>query len=318
MSRQTLFKNFKKNFAIEPTIKPTQKSVKKTVDKSLKHKTNIVPTKTKDQDQYTTPVINFDIYNIDYLHSPNIQLIKRIIESKYKGQELVEWSTNTLPDTRILPEEFVYWTINNLTTCVHTLNLEWPYSIFSVENYGTFIKHLLQLETEHNNTNIVESQYKIIKLLYKHAESLNFTKINHKNAQIYILKLLFQLFYVNECIDENIYIDWLNWIETSTNAELIEHLTIQTGEFFIVIKNSLDANDEETNSDDIDDIFKKPLDNHIYPDSNSESDTDSDTETETDDNIKPPFEAFLEKPQSQPVGIHKSFVNKRNKNRSNT
>ncbi len=156
------------------------------------------------------------------------------------------------------------------------------YSWIEQNQYGLALQFLLKENSR--------EQLLCLLLIQNYSNSHGFPKINYKDKHVYFLKMIFQLLFTYDIIDESIY--W-EWQEILTNIVDIDEKTknticIQTTEFFNILKMTFTDEDyEENNDENNDENLNKKSDNKSDNESDNESDDKSNNES---DKLKIPKE----------------------------
>ena len=125
--------------------------------------------------------------------------------------------------------------------------------------YGLALKYLF----ESNRTD----QIICLLMLENFAKTSGFIKVSYKNSQVYHIRLLFQLFFTYEIIDEDAFYEWQDYLEKNTqyDEKTINMLAVQTTEFFMILKTVFDdeedKEDVDVDKDDNANSNKSPLSN---------------------------------------------------------
>ncbi len=163
------------------------------------------------------------------------------------------------------------------------------------------LKLILNTNTDPNNYNWIElNQYGLVLqfllrdnsreqllclfLIQNYSSSLGFPKITYKDKPVYFLKIIFQLLFTYDIIDESVY--W-EWQEILTNITDIDEKTknticIQTADFFNILKMTFtdedyeDENKDENNKQSQINIEKSINESESEDESEEESNNESD------------------------------------------
>lgn len=119
-------------------------------------------------------------------------------------------------------------------------NLSW----LDKEEYGTILSNLLD--------NNFQDQLLCLLLIQNHCIQIGMPKITFKDKQMYYIKLIFQLMFTQDMIDESVYWKWYELSPTFTdiNEDTKNKICIQTTEFFNILKLSFIDEDYENNEDE--------------------------------------------------------------------
>ena len=150
--------------------------------------------------------------------------VKELLNKNITGQELVDYIESN------------YYALNGIELLKGLLKSQLDISDisdiswFRQEKYGLGLKKLFE-------SNIHDQVIGL--LMFQNYCSLHqFPKIQYKNKPIYLLKALFQLFFTYNIFEEEAYWGWQEYIDDNNeiNDELKKTLSIQTAEFFIILK----------------------------------------------------------------------------------
>ena len=202
--------------------------------------------------------------------------VKELLNKKnIIGQELVnyiELNNNCLNGIELL---------NGLLKSQSDMSDKSDMSWFGDEKYGLGLKKLFEFN--------IHDQIIGLLMLQNYCMILNFPKIQFKNNSIYLIKGLFQLFFTRDIFDEEAYWKWQEYIDDNSqfDNELKKKLSIQTAEFFIILKtvfidedyeneneNKEDEQNQNNNAKQTNKNFKQELNKQSL--SNEELDEESD------------------------------------------
>jgi len=212
------FKNMGKNNSIPITTKISQKDLKKQ-KKSNKQNDNLnIDIGITDDDfekmmeenepeTYGTKlnsINNQKLYQIP--ESFNLDDVKKIFESHLEGEELVELIAYGLKKNSPEKDNFDKITgLDLLKGLIDKFNNPEQIDWINPSRYGSSLKYLLD-----NNQS---EQMVCLLMLANFAISKGLVKVPYKNSQIYHIRLLFQLFFTYEIIDESIFWEWQDYLE---------------------------------------------------------------------------------------------------------
>lgn len=204
--------------------------------------------------------------------------IKKILSSGLLGDSLVVWVK--LNQIEANGEELMSGLlINNESTNIN---------IFSSKEYGAILKYLLDSNEK--------SQLICLILIQNYAKSCGLIKIPYKNSLVYQIKLLFNLLFINEIIDESAYWKWQEYIgETNELDDKTKNtLLIQTSDFFSILQTVFNEEDEgeeveDSNHNELDEYFNHKKSNNTDPNKNDLEQNDESSESE-DNEYKVPEE----------------------------
>lgn len=212
------------------------------------------------------------LYNVP--ESTNVtNFVKELINKKLIGEELenyIEINQNCLNGIELL---------NGLLNTQNDISdLSW----FRQENYGLGLKKLF-------DSNIHDQVIGLL-MLQNHCSKHEFPKIQYKNSSIYLLKVLFQLFFTFDIFDEDAYWNWQEYINDNDkfNYDLKNILSVQTAEFFIILKTVFNEEDYEEDEKNDDECKNNKQNNNNYQKQFVKEESSS--EEESDDSIGVPEE----------------------------
>jgi|688.fasta_scaffold448215_1 hypothetical protein len=205
----------------------------------------------------------------DYLSKvSNSQIANELIQKQIFGNDLVK----KIQMENISGSELLKAILNKY------IDLE-NYTWIESNQYGASLEFLLK--------DNLDEQLLCLFVVQNHAYSHGFGKINYKNVQVYWLKVIFQLLFTNDIIDESTYWRWQDILVEI--ADLDENtkktICIQTAEFFHILKITFteeDYENEDTNKDEnlkINPNLNKKEENKkkkSYGDLENKSDSESD------------------------------------------
>lgn len=157
---------------------------------------------------------------------------KNILETGLKGEELVSYLSelNDKPNGIEFLNELLYNKINSN-------DVSW----LLPNEYGSVLKYFFE--------NDLDSQFLSLLMMQTYSKSLNYPKIEYKGSQKYLIRLLFQLGFTSEIIDETIYSKWEKYLSETNEIEESEKQTllIQTTEFLMIFNTTFYEEDNENN-----------------------------------------------------------------------
>lgn len=235
------FKNFGKNNSIQITTKISQKEIKK-------QKKNL-----SKQDSNITLGITDNEFDEMMKENELEQLVTKnnyCIPVKFKTDEV-----NTILSNGYLGEQLTYWFENEQIQITgldllnglfekynDPVNINW----INPNEYGLLLKYLFE--------NKMSEQLICLLMLQNFSKLYGFIKISYKNKQVYHVRILFQLFFTYEIIDESVYWKWQDYLDNMQEIDdnTKTSLAIQTCEFFMILKTIFeqDNDDEENNNND--------------------------------------------------------------------
>jgi hypothetical protein len=216
----------------------------------------------------TTNSVKYIIPNKDNLS----ESVKNILNVNLLGSELESFVKTSKESSKLYGPEY----LTGLLETIKETDLTW----ISLDKYGILLKYLLEDNSD--------SQFISLLVIQDYVKKFGFTKITYKNTQIYQIKILFQLLFTNEIIDEPAYWKWQEYLaETNDLDEKTKNiLVIQTNDFFQIL--NIVFEDEETNGENEENDqmkFGKELNKPIK----SKSD-ESDESDKSDENFNVPVE----------------------------
>jgi hypothetical protein len=206
----------------------------------------------------------------------NSEIVNKLIQEHIIGHDLLDKIQSESKNENIMGSQL-------LKQILIKYNDPNDYTWVEQNQYGLALQFLLK-------DNLTD-QLLCLLLVQNYSYSLEFPKINYKDKQVYYLKIIFQLLFTFDIIDESIY--W-EWQETLTNFSDIDEkikntICVQTAEFFNILKMTFTDEDYEDNKDNNDENTKdnnnnntqlklntEKLDNESNTESNTESDNESD------------------------------------------
>jgi hypothetical protein len=244
LSSISTFKNFKTQ-PIELTNKISQKELKK---KKNANKINPNPNPNsqvsdlefeKLMEENDNQVYNSNYKNclfLDKIPNPNdiTELTKNILETGLKGDDLVNYLENQI--NRPNGIEFLNGLLYNK---INSSEINWLVQ----SEYGLALKHLFD--------NDLESQFLCLLMVQNYSKSLSYPKVEYKNSQKYLIRLLFQLLFTSEIIDESVYSRWENYLSETNEIDESEKKTllIQTTEFLMIFNTTFNDEDYENENE---------------------------------------------------------------------
>jgi len=131
------------------------------------------------------------------------------------------------------------------------------------KEYGASLKFLLE--------NNLEDQFKCLLIIQQYCQKLEFPKIKIKESQPYLIKMIYQLLFTNEIIDESIYNNWIDNIDNieGLTEKVRNTLLIQTTDFFMILKTVFVEGDEDEENQENNDN-KEELEINKIPKDDSE------------------------------------------------
>lgn len=165
----------------------------------------------------------------------NIKKIKYILP---KLDELNESAIHAI-NKNLLGEEFVDWLkINSenllgsdlLNVILSKISDPNKISWISMKEYGSSLKFLLE--------NNIKDQLRSLLIVQHFCQKMEFPKILIKDSEHYLIKIIYQLLFMNEIIDESVYYEWNDNIDNidGITDKIRNILLIQTTDFFIILK----------------------------------------------------------------------------------
>lgn len=185
-----------------------------------------------------TQIPKYDVPQSQYnskVSNPIInKYVKEIINKNIIGDDLVKYieiNSNNLTGIELLDE---------LLFTNSPDDISW----FSIDNYGLGLKKLFESK--------IHEQIIGLLMIQKYCKDYGFGKIMYKNNQIYLMKILFQLFFTYDIFDEEAYWKWQDYINNNEDLDndLKQTISIQTAEFFIILKTVFIDEDYEDSEDD--------------------------------------------------------------------
>lgn len=229
------FKNFNRKDNIPITTKKSQKEIKKQkkLEKQNGKQNNNISDKEfellmqSDNDN----ILSAEKYNIPKFTESN-EIITKIFELNLYGSQLVEYINNNYIDISGLE-------LLNKILLIHTdpTNVNW----INQNKYGEILHFLFD--------NNIKEQVIALLMIQDYCKQHKFMKITIKNNEVYLIRIMFQLFFTSNIIDESSYYKWLEYLDQFDN-DTKNLLLIQTNEFFMILKTVFNDDDEEENNND--------------------------------------------------------------------
>lgn len=152
------------------------------------------------------------------------------------------------------------------------------------EEYGDALINLIE--------DNFEEQLLCLVVIQNHCIQMNMPKISYKDKDMYYIKLIFQLLFTQDIIDESVYWKWYELL--STFADISEDtknkLLIQTTEFFNILKITFTDEDYEPKENDDNNDENNKNDNNNKNEQRLEQESESESEQESEDKYKVPEE----------------------------
>lgn len=168
---------------------------------------------------------------LDKITSPEV--LTQLITEDVKGKNFIN---------RIKYEDFTGSQILN------TILKKYPdpnnYDWIKKEEYGEVLGKLLE--------DNFEEQLLCLLLIQNYSVQTDMSKISYKDKNVYYIKLIFQLLFTQDIIDESVYWKWYELLATfaDVNEDTKNKLCIQTTEFFNILKITFTEEDYENNGND--------------------------------------------------------------------
>lgn len=239
-SNSNKFKNFKSD-QYEITTKISQNKLKK-LNKKNKNEDKIdlgITDAEFESMMADNEVDNKKVYRLKIPnHSDITPFVSDLLNKKIIGQDLVEYiemNRNSLTGIDLLN--------GLLFKQSEPSDINW----IKPENYGLGLKQLFE-------SNIEEQQIGLL-MIQNYCSRNQFIKIMYKNSSTYLIRIMFQLFFTYEIFEEETYWKWQDYIEVANefDDEMKKLLSIQTTDFFIILKTVFD--DEELENEDVNEEF---------------------------------------------------------------
>lgn len=234
------FKNMKSQ-EIPITMKVSQNKLRKLNKNNNKNEKVDIGITDEDFEKMMEENEQSCIKQIDKYPVPNkdnlSESVKNILNINLLGEELVGFVQIETKFKNISGTEYL---IGLLETIKDPEDLTW----ISLEKYGGLLKYLFESN--------INNQVICLLILQNYAEKFGFIKINYKGKQIYQIRLLFQLFFTNEIIDESACWEWQEYLESTNKFEenTKKLLVIQTTDFFQILKTVFEEEGEDEGEDE--------------------------------------------------------------------
>lgn len=232
---------FKKNSSQIPIItKKSQKEIKKSNKKSSEKINNI-------SDEYFEKLMNDDDDNknipsvnkkkitdyLDLLNSKSNKSIKSIdLDNLGKGKEF----ENKIVDLNLTG-------IDVLNCILNKFNDPKNYSWVEPDEYGMGLGKLFE--------NNLEDQLLFLIAIQNYSVLNKLPKVIYKNKEVYYIKLIFQLLFTFDIIEEETYWNWQDLLGefTDVDQDVKDKINIQITEFFNILKMTFTDDDYELTND---------------------------------------------------------------------
>jgi hypothetical protein len=89
-------------------------------------------------------------------------------------------------------------------------------------------------------------------MIQNYSQIHNFIKITYKSNSPYLIRMMFQLLFTYDIVEEETYWEWEEYIQTSNDFDenTIKKILLQTTEFFMILKTVFYDDDNQENNDD--------------------------------------------------------------------
>jgi hypothetical protein len=168
----------------------------------------------------------------DYLSKiKDSEIAIRLIQQQMLGTDLLEMAClQDITGSQLLKQILNKYNDPN--------NYNWIYS----NQYGLLLQFLLRENPK--------EQLLCLLLIQNYSSLLGFPKINYKDKSIYFIKIIFQLLFTNDIIDESSYLEWQEILIEFTDLDdkVKNTITIQTAEFMNIFKKTFTDQDYEENN----------------------------------------------------------------------
>lgn len=239
MNRSNTSSFFKRNQAqkLDITTKVSQKELKKN-KKNQKNQSNNTCVSDNDFDKLmeeNSPKMTperFDSYLEKITNFVKSDILTQLVQEGTGGDDL----TNRLKYENITGSQL----LNAILEKYKLENLSW----MNKEEYGCMLYNLLEDNFQEQLLCLLVVQY--------HCIQNGMPKITYKDKHVYCIKLLFQLMFTHDMIDESVYWQWYELASTFVDIEedTKNKICIQTTEFFNILKLSFTDEDYENNEDE--------------------------------------------------------------------
>ena len=157
--------------------------------------------------------------------------VSELLDKKIIGQELVDFIEKNKNSSNGID------LLNGILIKQSDIsNLEWLKS----ENYGLGLKQLF-------DSNIHDQVIGLL-IVQNYCSRNQFPKIMYKNSSTYLIRILFQLLFIFDIFEEETYWKWQDYIQENDEftEDVKKTLSIQTTEFFIILKTVFTEEDYNT------------------------------------------------------------------------
>jgi hypothetical protein len=211
-----------------------------------------------------------DIKLINYLSKiEDSEIVNKLIEEQLVGCDLM----SRIESDNITGSQLLKGILNKY----NDPNI---YNWIELNQYGSSLQLLLK--------NDLKEQLLCLLMIQNYSNSFGFPKITYKNKQVYFIKIIFQLLFTYDIIDESTFWNWNDILIdiVDIDDETKKLLCIQTTEFFNILKMTFTEDDYENENNENNEINKNPnyelkLDNKLNNDINRDEgkdDEDDDSE----------------------------------------
>ena len=153
------------------------------------------------------------------------------------------------------------------------------YNWIELNQYGSSLQLLLK--------NDLKEQLLCLLMIQNYSNSFGFPKITYKNKQVYFLKIIFQLLFTYDIIDESTFWNWqdilIDIVDIDENTKKL--LCIQTTEFFNILKMTFTEDEDtyENEKDNENNEIKKNTNYELKLDNKLNNDINSDVKKTKDE-----------------------------------
>lgn len=200
------------------------------------------------------------------------EIITQLIQEEIKGVELAN---------RIKYENYITGS-KLLNAILNKYKNPNNYNWVNKEEYGEALINLLE--------DNFEEQLLCLLVIQNYSTQIGLPKITSNDKDVYYIKLIFQLMFTKDIIDESIYWKWFELITnfTDISEDTKNKLCIQTSEFFNILK--MVFNDEDYEPENNKDESKKEPALELEPEPKQELEQEDESDSESEDEFKVPEE----------------------------
>lgn len=232
---------FKRNNTqqINITKKVSQKELKKNkksnstnvsdmeFDKLMEESENVKILSKPSLNSYLTPITTPTTTTTKFANIENLNLIKQLVNEGTGGNQFIQKiNLSDISGTQLLKQ---------------ILDIYKPekYNWIETDEYGDILKNLLE--------NDYTEQLYCLMIITDYSIRNGLKKISYKDSQVYWIKFIFQLLFMQDIIDESVYWNWQELMESlyDIDDEIKNKICIQLTDFFNILKLTFTDEDYE-------------------------------------------------------------------------